>query len=259
MSTDNIIDTMMPSPEQVDTIETVEAEVAAPAVEPETEPVEGEEPKVVDKDTELEKLRKAHSRQANRIGKKTAEVQHERQLRQQLEQELQQYRSKQNSPEPETDEVSQYVDSRAEAKARAIFQEELNRREQAQTASQSQANFMQRVNEAKAELPDIDQVFAENAHVELPPYLMKAIQKLPDGAKLAYHIFKEDMIDDLSDMDEVEGLLEIANICQTMSVKKVVAPVSKAPAPTSQSRGNGVKSNSLDNQDWSQLKSWLRS
>jgi len=108
-------------------------------------------------------------------------------------------------------------------------------------------------------MPDIDQVFQQNAHVELPDYVIKAIKKLPDGAALAYQIFKEDLIDDLEDLDEVEGMLKIAEIRETVKNIGKPKPVTKAPAPLKAQKGLAGGSKSLDNMNADELyNNWYR-
>lgn len=235
------------------------------SAKPEGDPAEGKpegegEPTKLTPEQEVEKLRRAKSRDDRKIGKLTA-------IRYQTAQELQAARDEiarlQGNPatkntgtpqrqdgEPnEADYTTYHEYNRAlikwEAKQEAKQEIEALKREQTenQKVTHEQHWESQRLVavDKEAEVfakdhPEVVQLFNENAALikSFPPEIKRALLEADNTPLAFYNLAKEDKLEDLADMSLVDAKVEI----RLAQMKAAVKPLSKAPAPLPASRGS---------------------
>jgi hypothetical protein len=257
MNIENIVDTTIQS--QV-TGDTTAPEVEATAPEAETIEVVQEAPAAEQPKNDPEKLAKALDRKNQKLGQKTAIIHEMRRREQELLRELEQYRSSTSPKEEDSDDVQKFVDTRAEAKARAIIQEELSRVQQQSAAQQRAEHFVKRVESFTDVMPDIMEVLEENRDADLPEYLVDAISQIPEGPAVAALAFKQDLMDEIAALPPALALMEIGKLRDVVKgLGKPAAPVTKAPAPLVAAKGTGGGSKSLESMSGKDLMKWLRS
>jgi len=235
------------------------------AVEETPEPVDEEtqsEPKEAEKEANQEGERKQNPKLEKRFSEITKqreearqEAQRERQARVDLEQRLaameQQRQPQQQSYVDQEPQPSQFADAFEYAKALAEFSTEkalaerdrqvaqLREQEAQQKIIQSWA---QKVQEAKADLPDFDDLVA-SSDVVVNNAVRDAILESDVGPKILYHLAENnDLAKRIASLSPNAALREIGRLEARFDVKtdtKQTAPVvrSKAPAPIQPIRG----------------------
>jgi hypothetical protein len=231
----------------------------------ETEPVAEEtqsEPKEAEKEANQEGERKQNPKLEKRFSEITKqreearqEAQRERQARVDLEQRLavleQQRQPQQQSYVDQEPQPSQFADAFEYAKALAEFSTERalaqrDRQEAQQKEQEAQQKIIQswaqKVQEAKAELPDFDDLVA-SSDVVVNNAVRDAILESDVGPKILYHLAENnDLAKRIASLSPNAALREIGKLEARFEVKtdtKQTAPVvrSKAPAPIQPIRG----------------------
>jgi hypothetical protein len=235
------------------------------AVEETPEPVaeeEQSEPKEAEKEANQEGERKQNPKLEKRFSEITKqreearqEAQRERQARVDLEQRLaaleQQRQPQQQSYIDQEPQPSQFADAFEYAKALAEFSTEkalAERDRQVAQAREQEAqqkiiqSWAQKVQEAKAELPDFDDLVA-SSDVVVNNAVRDAILESDVGPKILYHLAENnDLAKKIASLSPNAALREIGRLEAKFEVKpeaKQTAPVvrSKAPAPIQPIRG----------------------
>jgi len=229
----------------------------AVAVEETPEPVaeeEQSEPKEAEKEANQEGERKQNPKLEKRFSEITKqreearlEAQREREARLALEQRLEAL-EKQNQPEKvdidQEPQPSQFSDAFEYAKALAEYSTEkalAERDRQAQLAREQEAqqkvieSWAQKVQEAKAELPDFDDMVA-SSDVVVNNDVRDAILESDVGPKILYHLAENsDLAKKISGLSTNAALREIGKLEARFEAKpeiKQTAPVVKSKAPT---------------------------
>ena len=230
----------------------------------ETEPVSEEEqsePKEAEKEANQEGERKQNPKLEKRFSEITKqreearqEAQRERQARVDLEQRLaalEQQRQPQASYVDQEPQPSQFADAFEYAKALAEFSTEkalAERDRQVAQAKEQEAqqkiiqSWAQKVQDAKAELPDFDDLVA-SSDVVVNNAVRDAILESDVGPKILYHLAENnDLAKKIASLSPNAALREIGKLEARFEVKpetKQTAPVvrSKAPAPIQPIRG----------------------
>jgi len=235
------------------------------AVEETPEPVaeeEQSEPKEAEKEANQEGERKQNPKLEKRFSEITKqreearqEAQRERQARVDLEQRLaameQQRQPQQQSYIDQEPQPSQFADAFEYAKALAEFSTEkalAERDRQVAQAREQEAqqkiiqSWAQKVQDAKAELPDFDDLVA-SSDVVVNNAVRDAILESDVGPKILYHLAENnDLAKKIASLSPNAALREIGRLEAKFEVKpetKQTAPVvrSKAPAPIQPIRG----------------------
>lgn len=235
------------------------------AVEETPEPVaedEQSEPKEAEKEANQEGERKQNPKLEKRFSEITKqreearqEAQRERQARVDLEQRLaaleQQRQPQQQSYIDQEPQPSQFADAFEYAKALAEFSTEkalAERDRQVAQAREQEAqqkiiqSWAQKVQDAKAELPDFDDLVA-SSDVVVNNAVRDAILESDVGPRILYHLAENnDLAKKIASLSPNAALREIGKLEARFEVKpetKQTAPVvrSKAPAPIQPIRG----------------------
>ena len=234
------------------------------AVEETPEPVaeeEQSEPKEAEKEANQEGERKQNPKLEKRFSEITKqreearqEAQRERQARVDLEQRLaalEQQRQPQASYVDQEPQPSQFADAFEYAKALAEFSTEkalAERDKQVAQAREQEAQqkiiqfWAQKVQDAKAELPDFDDLVA-SSDVVVNNAVRDAILESDVGPRILYHLAENnDLAKKIASLSPNAALREIGRLEAKFEVKpetKQTAPVvrSKAPAPIQPIRG----------------------
>jgi hypothetical protein len=234
------------------------------AVEETPEPVaedDQSEPKEAEKEANQEGERKQNPKLEKRFSEITKQreearqdAQRERQARVDLEQRLaalEQQRQPQASYVDQEPQPSQFADAFEYAKALAEFSTEkalAERDRQVAQAREQEAqqkiiqSWAQKVQEAKAELPDFDDLVA-SSDVVVNNAVRDAILESDVGPKILYHLAENnDLAKRIASLSPNAALREIGRLEAKFDVKvdtKQTAPVvrSKAPAPIQPIRG----------------------
>ena len=234
------------------------------AVEETPEPVaeeEQSEPKEAEKEANQEgerkppKLEKRFSEITKQREEARQEAQRERQARVELEQRLaaleQQRQPQQQSYVDQEPQPSQFADAFEYAKALAEFSTEkalAERDRQVAQAREQEAqqkiiqSWAQKVQDAKAELPDFDDLVAAS-DVVVNNAVRDAILESDVGPRILYHLAENnDLAKKIASLNPNAALREIGKLEAKFEVKtetKQTAPVvrSKAPAPIQPIRG----------------------
>jgi len=241
------------------------AESESEPVAVDTEPVaedEQSEPKEAEKEANQEGERKQNPKLEKRFSEITKqreearkEAQTERQARVELEQRLavleQQRQPQQQSYVDQEPQPSQFADAFEYAKALAEFSTEkalAERDRQFAQAREQEAqqkiiqSWAQKVQEAKAELPDFDDLVAAS-DVVVNNAVRDAILESDVGPKILYHLAENnDLAKKIASLSPNAALREIGRLEARFEAKpdtKQTAPVvrSKAPAPIQPIRG----------------------
>ena len=231
----------------------------------ETEPVaeeEQSEPKEAEKEANQEGERKQNPKLEKRFSEITKqreearlEAQRERQARVDLEQRLaaleQQRQPQQQSYIDQEPQPSQFADAFEYAKALAEFSTEkalAERDRQVEQAREQEAqqkiiqSWAQKVQDAKAELPDFDDLVA-SSDVVVNNAVRDAILESDVGPRILYHLAENnDLAKRIASLSPNAALREIGRLEAKFEAKpetKQTAPVvrSKAPAPIQPIRG----------------------
>jgi hypothetical protein len=242
-----------------------ESPADAEAVEETPEPVaeeEQSEPKEAEKEANQEGERKQNPKLEKRFSEITKQreearqdAQRERQARVDLEQRLaaleQQRQPQQQSYIDQEPQPSQFADAFEYAKALAEFSTEkalAERDRQVAQAREQEAqqkiiqSWAQKVQEAKAEMPDFDDLVA-SSDVVVNNAVRDAILESDVGPKILYHLAENnDLAKRIASLSPNAALREIGRLEAKFEVKpetKQTAPVvrSKAPAPIQPIRG----------------------
>ena len=234
---------------------------AVDETEPETEETQSE-PKEAEKEANQEGERKQNPKLEKRFSEITKqreearqEAQRERQARVDLEQRLaaleQQRQPQQQSYVDQEPQPSQFADAFEYAKALAEFSTEkalAERDRQVAQAREQEAqqkiiqSWAQKVQDAKAELPDFDDLVA-SSDVVVNNAVRDAILESDVGPKILYHLAENnDLAKRIASLSPNAALREIGRLEAKFEVKpetKQTAPVvrSKAPAPIQPIRG----------------------
>ena len=230
-----------------------------------TEPVaeeEQSEPKEAEKEANQEGERKQNPKLEKRFSEITKqreearkEAQNERQARVELEQRLaaleQQRQPQQQSYVDQEPQPSQFADAFEYAKALAEFSTEkalAERDRQVAQAKEQEAqqkiiqSWAQKVQEAKAELPDFDDLVA-SSDVVVNNAVRDAILESDVGPRILYHLAENnDLAKKIASLSPNAALREIGKLEARFEAKpetKQTAPLvrSKAPAPIQPIRG----------------------
>jgi hypothetical protein len=234
---------------------------AVEETEPESEEAQSE-PKEAEKEANQEGERKQNPKLEKRFSEITKqreearkEAQNERQARVELEQRLaaleQQRQPQQQSYVDQEPQPSQFADAFEYAKALAEFSTEkalAERDRQVAQAREQEAqqkiiqSWAQKVQDAKAELPDFDDLVAAS-DVVVNNAVRDAILESDVGPRILYHLAENnDLAKKIASLNPNAALREIGKLEAKFEVKtetKQTAPVvrSKAPAPIQPIRG----------------------
>jgi hypothetical protein len=245
-----------PEPQPEATEEPV-AESVEPEVAPEqSEPKEADTAKPQEERKQNPKLEKRFSEITKQREEARAEAQREREAREQLEKRLQDLEKKaqpipalptvEQEPQPQ-----QFQDAFEYAKALTDYRVEqrLAQEKAAEAQARAQAeqqkvinSWLQRVEAAKAELPDFDAMLASASNVPVPDHIRDAMLTSEVGPKLLYHFAENpDVIKRLSELQPIRALAELGKLEARFEAKPEKPPVakSKAPDPIQPIRANG--------------------
>lgn len=236
--------------------EPVEEAAPEPDSEPEqSEPKEAEAAKPQEERKQNPKLEKRFSEITKQREEARAEAQREREAREALERRLQDLERKaQPTPAPTVEQEPQphqFQDAFEYAKALTDYRVEQRlaqeKAAEAQARAQAEqqkviASWLQRVEAAKAELPNFDAMLASASDVPVPDHIRDAMLTSEVGPKLLYHFAENpDAMKRLSDMPPVRALAELGKLEARFEAKpeKPTVAKSKAPEPITPIRANG--------------------
>lgn len=206
--------------------------------------------------SKLEKSKKKSTPIKERLSEITAEknqakeeAARERAERERLQKELDALKNQpkpvEESPEPTRDKFQseeEYIEAKAEWKSEKKLQEK-----------EARNIWQKRVEEAKAEFPDYDEVMSKNGDMILSNAVLSAIQESEIGPKIARHLAANpDLATTLKSMSLTAQVKEIGKIEASLTKPKEVisekkeVQVSKAPAPVSPIKGTTTFENKLD-------------
>lgn len=264
-----------------------ESPAGTEAVEETPEPVDNEsqsEPKEAEKEANQEGERKQNPKLEKRFSEITKqreearkEAQNERQARVELEQRLaameQQRQPQQPSYVDQEPQPSQFSDAFEYAKALAEFSTEKALAERDRQVAQQREqeaqqkiiqSWAQKVQEAKADLPDFDDLVA-SSDVVVNNAVRDAILESDVGPKILYHLAENnDLAKRIASLSPNAALREIGRLEAKFEVNpetKQTAPVvrSKAPAPIQPIRGGQGKADvpiSADGEFHGSFQAW---
>lgn len=257
-----------PAPEETQVAEaTIETREGAEQVAPEPE---ADKPKELTPDEQLEKLRKAKSRDDRKIGKLTA-------LKYQYEKELAELRAgKVSKTEATSDEPKEedfegkpygdYLKAVAKYEAKKTFSEtqtqeaELRKKFEADSWEQERAEAIDaNAVKAKTTFGDFESVMNENAEYlsGIAPHVKQALLEADNGAFALYLMAKEGVLADLNDMSPAKvGIVVGKYEDRALALKK---PVTQAPQPMAAAKGTGRASKTIEQMSADELLKWVAS
>lgn len=153
-------------------------------------------------------------------------------------------------PQPsQFEDAFEYAKALAEYSAEKALRdrdEQEVRRKQAEEQAKVQESWVKRLNEAKAELPDFEDMVA-SSDVAVSDAIRDAIFESDVGPKILYHLAENpDEAKKLAEMSQAKALREIGKLEARLEVKKAepevrtVAAKSNAPAPISPIRATSA-------------------
>jgi hypothetical protein len=120
---------------------------------------------------------------------------------------------------------------------------------QHQNQSQTQASWISKINQARADYSDYDAVMEDSQDIRITPEVAEAIQSSELGGDIAYYLAKNpveaERINSLSPIAAAREIGRIESYVEYEKTNKPKVPVSKAPVPIKpvrSSTGSGTKS-----------------
>lgn len=133
---------------------------------------------------------------------------------------------------------AEYIDAMVDWKFQKKEQDEQTRRHEAEQAK-AQAEFIDRLNAVRKEIPDFDEVTGE-ADIDVVPHVASYIAESPLGPKLGYHFAKNpDELERIQKLSPIRAIAELGKLEIKLEKKpepetvkaEPKAEVSKAPSP----------------------------
>lgn len=236
-----------------------EADAEPDTVNEQSEPTEADTAKPQEERKQNPKLEKRFSEITRQREEARQEAQREREARQALETRLQAL-ERQNAPQQnqaqtaqEEPQPHQFTDAFEYAKAltdyrveHMLAQEKANQAQAAAQAERQQVinQWTKKVDAAKAELPDFDEMVQSAGDVVIPDHVRDAMMESDVGPKLLYHFAENpDLARSIAAMPPIKALREIGKLEAKLEAPKQAEkpPVarSKAPEPIQPIRANG--------------------
>lgn len=157
--------------------------------------------------------------------------------------------SKDGEPNPEDFKtVAEYTKALVKfeaAQARTQAEQEGAQRQQQSAVEKAQSAFVERLEQARAEIPDFDDVVSA-ADLEVPPHMAQYIAGAKSGPLVGYHLAKNpEVLKQLAKLPPIEALAEMGAIGKSMAAKPApkaqdVPAISKAPSPITPLKGEGA-------------------
>ncbi len=139
--------------------------------------------------------------------------------------------------------VEDYVEAREQYLKKELLTE-LERTAATKTAqATAQQTYIQKVQAAKTELPDWDDVMAEAADEPTAPETVEFCMDSEIGPKIAYHLAKNpELHDRINAMSPVRRIAELGKLEEKLTTKKAAEPkpVTKAPGKLTEVTGGGA-------------------
>jgi len=136
-------------------------------------------------------------------------------------------------PKPEAfEDYGAYVRALAKFEAKALVKAELEQQRQQQAQAAQATTWQQRVEAAKAELPDFERVMATST-APMSQAMAEAIKDSDIGPTVAYHLAQNlDIATRLSRLEPMAAAREIGRLEASLSVKTEPTPKRTTSAPT---------------------------
>jgi len=127
--------------------------------------------------------------------------------------------------------VEEYVEAREQFLKKELFSELERTATQKATQATVQQGYMQKVEAAKRDLADWDDVMEEAADEPTSPETINFCMDSPIGPKIAYHLAKNpELHDKINSMSPIRRIAELGKLEDKLQTKVVVKPETKAPA-----------------------------
>lgn len=239
--------------------EPAQAEETSERVEEPTqsEPNEADAAKPQEERKQNPKIEKRFSEITRQREEARQEAQREREARLALEARLQafeQQKAPQKAPEAEQEpQPHQFSDAFEYAKALTDYRVEQRLAEQQRQVEEAKAQaerqktlneWAKRVESAKAELPDFEEMVSSASDVIIPDHVRDAILESDVGPKILYHLAENaELAKDMASWSPIKALREIGKLEAKLEAPKAeskpVVVKSKAPEPIQPIRANG--------------------
>lgn len=233
---------------------------------------QAKEPVKLTPEQELDKLRRAKSRDDRKIGKLTA-IRHQseqRLLKMEAELAKIQQGGQQQKPfngepkEADYQNYADYLEARNDWKLDQRLAERDTKQTQTQQTEQEQrwtsereTHVSTKAQELAKELPELPALVEEYADVvdDYSPELKRLFLEADNAPLAFFNLAKEGKIEALATMSLSRAAMEIGR-AQTQAAVK---PQTKAPKPLPAARGSVAASKSLDDMSGDEMRSWLKS
>ena len=222
-----------------------------------SEPNQAEAAKPQEERKQNPKIEKRFSEITRQREEARQEAQREREARLALEarlQALEQQKAPQKAPEAEQEpQPHQFTDAFEYAKALTDYRVEQRLAEQQRQAEEAKAQaerqktlneWAKKVESAKAELPDFEEMVSSATDVIIPDHVRDAILESDVGPKILYHLAENaELAKEMSSWSPIKALREIGKLEAKLEAPKAeskpAAVKSKAPEPIQPIRANG--------------------
>lgn len=222
-----------------------------------SEPNEADAAKPQEERKQNPKIEKRFSEITRQREEARQEAQREREARLALEARLQaieQQKAPQKAPEAEQEpQPHQFSDAFEYAKALTDYRVEQRLAEQQRQVEEAKAQaerqktlneWAKRVESAKAELPDFEEMVSSASDVIIPDHVRDAILESDVGPKILYHLAENaELAKDMASWSPIKALREIGKLEAKLEAPKAeskpVVVKSKAPEPIQPIRANG--------------------
>jgi len=232
------------------------AEAPAPAETPAQEvKAEGEQPEATDEAAKDERERDDKGRfkpiqgRIDELTRARREAEREATYWRQMAQGQTEQPKAAAKPSPDQfDSFPDYVEALTDWKAKAAAAELLQQRAQVQQQEVAKTTWAERQAEARARLPDFDDVLA-SADVPVAKHVADALLESPKGPDLAYHFARNPAdLARINALPPLQAALEVGRLEATLARPAAAAPATRttqAPKPASVGASNG-RAASLD-------------
>lgn len=189
--------------------------------------------------------------------------------------ELQRFRESMNKPqessepsEADYETYGEYLEAKVLHKIETKQNEGVKKQEQEQSTAkyqewiqERQAVLAEKAQDAVSKIPDYRAVYAEYQDVfeDMPEHINQAFLELDDAPLAFYALAKEGKLESLQSMSPAKAIIELGKAEDRGIAMTKVRQTTKAPAPLSANKGNGMVGKSLNNMSADELLKWAKS
>lgn len=142
---------------------------------------------------------------------------------------------------------AEYIDALVDHKVEQRAQQAEAQRKQAEEINTKATTWQQKVDAAKAAIPDYDEVLEANADMPVQPHVIDLLMEHDDGAKIVHFLASNPAaLEKLNGMTPAKAAFELASIASKFqsaaSAPESAAPGSTASAPAAEAAAPGASS-----------------